>query len=86
MLNNCKMQQADQNTDGQVNGEEHQHELIETIEDNTKFFLLKIPNLDCLMNSLFLNEIALTENSSAAFEAIFAKIKEGDSLVLFVTV
>lgn len=72
------MQQADMNNEGQVNGEESQHELIETIDDNTKFFLLKIPNQDCLMNSLCLNEIALTEHSSQAFEKIFEQQKGRD--------
>lgn len=38
------LQQAEAGGDGQIDGEESQHELLETIDDNTKFFLLKIPN------------------------------------------
>ena len=38
------------------------------------------------MNSLILNEIALTENSSLAFEQIFERNREESSLVLFVTI
>ena len=45
--------------------EENKHDpLLKAIDDNTKFLLLKIPNQDCLMNSLFRNEIALSEYSS----------------------
>ena len=68
-----------------MNGEES--ELLEAIDENTKFFLLKIPNQDCLMNSMILQEIALTENSSQAFEAIFERDKEDkNSIILFVTI
>ena len=77
---------ADQNNDGQSTIEENKHVLLEAIDDNTKFLLLKIPNQDCLMNSLNCNEIALSEHSAQAFEAIFAKHKEENSLVLFVTI
>ena len=41
---------------------------MEAIDGNTKFFLLKIPNHDCLMHSLLENEIALTGNSAAHLE------------------
>jgi len=58
---------------------------MEAIDNNTKFFLLKIPNMDCLMFSFLHNEIALTENSSTAFETIFSKHREGE-IVLFVTI
>jgi len=33
---------------------------MEAIDGNTKFYLLKIPNQDCLMFSFLNNEIALT--------------------------
>ena len=67
-------------------GEENQHELLEVIDDLTKFFLIKIPNQDCLMNSLIRNEIPLTENSSNIFEQTFRLQREEISLVLFVTI
>ena len=40
------------NNDGQLNAEENKHKLLETIDEYTKFFLLKIPNHDCLMKSM----------------------------------
>lgn len=80
------MQQAETNVEGQIEGEESQHELLETIDESTKFYLLKIPNQDCLMNSLILNEIALTEHTSQAFGATFEKHKEENSIVLFVMI
>ena len=58
---------------------------MEAIDGNTKFFLLKIPNQDCLMCSSLRNEIALTGNSAASFESIFSKHKEGE-IVIFVTI
>ena len=58
---------------------------MDAIDDNTKFFLLKIPNLDCTMFSFLQEEIALTENSSTAFEKVFEKHRE-DKIILFVTI
>ena len=58
---------------------------MNSIDDNTKFYLLKIPNLDCIMFSYLVQEIALTENSSTAFEKVFEKHREGE-IVLFVTI
>lgn len=58
---------------------------MEAIDGNSKFFLLEIPNQDCLMFSFLKNEIALTGNSSKAFESVFSKHKEGE-IVIFVTI
>ena len=86
MQENTLKKQADANKEGQMAGEENQHELLEVIDDLTKFFLIKIPNQDCLMNSLIRNEIPLTENSSNIFEQTFRLQREEISLVLFVTI
>ena len=77
---------ANANIEGALNGAEDEHELIRGINESTKFFLLKIPNQDCFMYSLSQMQIALTENCSQAFEKIFQQHKEGDSLILFVTI
>ena len=58
---------------------------MDAIDDNTKFFLLKIPNHDCIMFSYLEQEIALTENSSTAFEKVFEKHSE-EKIILFVTI
>ena len=42
-----------------------------TITDSTKFFILKVPNFDCLNQILTYNEIALLENSAKQFAAVF---------------
>ena len=71
-------QLQDVNTEVEMNDEES--ELQKAIDENTKFFLLKIPNSDCLMNSLALGEIALTENSSQAFKTIFERDMEDQNM------
>lgn len=83
---NQLIKQANASADGVANAAEDDHDLIKSIDDSTKFFLLSIPNQDCLMYSLMVNQIALTENSSHAFEKVFQNFKEGDSIVLFVTI
>lgn len=81
-----KIRQTDANSDEAADNEESQHELLEKIDENTKFFLLKIPNKDCLMQSLTCSEIALTDQTAKAVEAALSKLKEEDSLVLFVSI
>lgn len=60
-----------------------------TIGPQTKFFIYKVPNFDCLNQTLTHNEIALLENSARALEAIFAGItlqQEQAGIILFVQV
>ena len=47
------------------------NKLLEKIDENTRFFIHKMPNQDCLNCSQTIKEIALLDNSVKAFEKAF---------------
>ena len=63
------------------------HKLLTAIEgENTKFFLFKIANDDCLQRSYSTKEIALSENTSKIMQKVFNDAKGECNIILFVQI
>ena len=59
-----------------------------SINDASKFFIFKVPNVDCLNYFVWTNEIALLDNTARVFQAIFDNIARSpdENIILFVAV
>lgn len=68
-----------QNELNMANGEgghkkDERHELLEAITEDTAFYMLKIPNEDCLNNSLIINEIALMGRTAKVLQEALERL------------
>ena len=65
--------------------EEQRNKLLEKIDENTRFFIHKMPNQDCLNCSQTIKEIALLDNSVKAFEKAF-QLQNDANIILFILI
>ena len=65
--------------------EAERNKLLGKIDDNTRFFIHKMPNQDCLNCSQTINEIALLDNSVKAFEKAF-QLQNDANVILFILI
>jgi len=60
-----------------------------TINESTKFFIYRMPNHDCLNQTLTHNEIALLDNSAASLRQVFQQFSQTavrPDIILFICV
>lgn len=85
------LMQQSENADmmSQAVNEQARHPLMTSISEKTKFFIYRLPNIDCLNHSLIHNEIPLQENSSTALSEAFDCAEEDASksnIILLVSI